>query len=348
MKALPPQHVMYEALINRDSTFEGLFFVGVKTTGIFCRPTCPARKPKPENVVYFSKSEEALYAGFRACQRCHPLERTPQTPELIQRLSEMVESSPGKRITDWNLQEMGIDPSTARRQFKRHYGMTFQAYQRARRMGLAFSDLREGESVIGTQLNQGFESASGFWEAFQKVFGVPPSKANGTHCMLVKRIVTPLGPMIAMADEEGIHLLEFIDRKGLETEIKWLQKKTKAVMVPGENDHLKLLTEALEDYFEGKKLTFSLPLITHGTAFEESAWDQLQRIKVGETISYGELAKRLDNPKAVRAVARANGKNCLAIVIPCHRVIGADGSLTGYAGGLWRKQWLIDHEKGNY
>ena len=344
MKALPPENVMYEALINRDSHFEGLFFVGVKTTGIFCRPTCPARKPKPENVVYFSKSDEALYAGFRACMRCHPLEQTPQTPALIQQLCAMVEASPGQRITDWNLQEQGIDPSTARRQFKRHYGMTFQAYQRARRMGLAFSDLREGESVIGTQLNQGFESSSGFWDAFQKVFGVPPSKAAQANCLLVKWIDTPLGPMIAMANDEGLHLLEFIDRKGLEVEIKWLQKKTKATIIPGENGHLTQLTQELQAYFEGNQLSFATPLATHGTAFEEGVWTQLRKIPVGETVSYGQLAKRIDNPKAVRAVACANGKNCMAIIIPCHRVIGADGSLTGYAGGLWRKQWLIDHE----
>src|SRR5438128_728648 len=141
---LPPPETMYRALVNRDASFEGIFFIGVRTTGIFCRPTCPAKKPARENVDFFATSIEAIESGYRACLRCHPTEPGKRPPELIERLRTEVERAPGGRLTDKELAAMSIDPSTARRQFKRHYGMTFQAYHRARRIGLALRDVRSG------------------------------------------------------------------------------------------------------------------------------------------------------------------------------------------------------------
>jgi len=171
MLKLPSDSTMYQAFLQRDSTFEGVFYVAVKTTGIFCRPTCPARKPNPENVEYFSTPSEALFAGYRPCARCKPLDINNNRPELITRLLDAIEGSPACRISDRDLRGMGVDPSTARRQFKRFFGMTFQAYQRARRMGMALHEIRSGQPVIDTQLNQGFSSPSGFWQTFKKVFG---------------------------------------------------------------------------------------------------------------------------------------------------------------------------------
>src|SRR5207302_11375926 len=147
MELLPPTETMYRALVNRDSSFEGIFFVGVRTTGIFCRPTCTAKKPARENVDFFASSSEALESGYRPCLRCHPMEPGKRPPELIERLREEVERAPGRRLTDKELTALSIDPSTARPQFKRHYGMTFQAYHRARRMGLALRDVRRGGRV---------------------------------------------------------------------------------------------------------------------------------------------------------------------------------------------------------
>src|SRR6266513_1831542 len=175
---LPPSEMMYRALVNRDSSFEGIFFVGVRTTGIFCRPTCAAKKPARENVDFFATSSEALESGYRPCLRCHPLDPNARPPKLIERLRAEVEHAPGGRLTDKELAALSIDPSTARRQFKRHYGMTFQAYHRARRMGLALREVRKGGRVDEIQNGSGFGSASGFRDAFTRIFGDVPTAAK--------------------------------------------------------------------------------------------------------------------------------------------------------------------------
>jgi AraC family transcriptional regulator of adaptative response/methylated-DNA-[protein]-cysteine methyltransferase len=345
MSKLPPNSIMYNALMERDSTFEGVFFVAVKTTGIFCRPTCHAKKPKAENVEFFATQQEALYAGYRPCLLCRPLDNEKKAPELVQKLCEAIEQAPARKIANTELRTMGVDPSTARRQFKRYYGMTFQAYHRARRMGLALHEIREGESVIGAQINNGFESASGFWEAFKQVFGIPPSHAPKAKCLLAHWIDTPLGAMLALGNDEGIHLLEFIDRRGLENEIVNLRKRTGCFVVPGINKYLTKISEEIKRYFDGSELRFETPFVINGTPFEKAVWKLLQTIPPGITWSYSQLAGKLGKPTATRAVGRANGRNCLAIVIPCHRVIRADGSLCGYGGGIWRKKWLLEHER---
>jgi AraC family transcriptional regulator, regulatory protein of adaptative response / methylated-DNA-[protein]-cysteine methyltransferase len=345
MQKLPSSKTMYQALTNRDSEFEGVFWVAVKSTGIFCRPTCHSKKPKPENVEFFATTNEALYAGYRPCLRCRPLDKHKQPPEIVVRLSQEIERAPSGKITNIQLRAMGIDPSTARRQFKRYYGMTFQAYHRSRRMGQALHEIRNGESVIGAQIDHGFESASGFWDAFKQLFGAPPSKATEVKYLLAKWLDTPLGAMLALADNEGLHLLEFVDRRGLENEIKHIRKRLNVFIVPGENKILENISDEINRYFEGSLTEFTTPMVLGGTPFEKSVWKQLQKIPPGQTRSYSQIASRLGKPSATRAVGRANGRNCLAIVIPCHRVIRADGSLCGYGGGIWRKQWLLDHER---
>jgi AraC family transcriptional regulator of adaptative response/methylated-DNA-[protein]-cysteine methyltransferase len=345
MQTLPPVTIMYNALLRRDSTFEGVFLVGVKTTGIFCRPTCPARKPNLENVEYFSSPQAALYAGYRPCSRCNPLDKEKKKPEIVRRLFDAIEQSPTRKISGIDLRKMGIDPSTARRQFLRTYGMTFNAYQRARRMGLALHEIHNGETVIMAQLNHGFTSASGFWEAFKQVFGTPPSQAKQVKYLQARWIDTPLGAMLALADQKGLYLLEFVDRRGLENEIALLRKRTGCVILPGNNAHLDRINEELKNYFGGTLINFTVPLIMIGSAFERAVWGMLREIPAGETWSYAQLAQKLNKPAASRAVGNANGRNRLALVIPCHRVIRADGSLCGYGGGVWRKRWLLNHEQ---
>ncbi len=336
---------MYRALLRRDTTFEGVFYVGVKTTGIFCRPTCPAKKPKSENVEYYASPQEALSGGYRPCSRCRPLDKEQKPPELVSRLREMVERSPTGKVSGSELYAGGIDPSTARRQFQRYYGMTFHAFQRARRMGLALHEVRHSESVIDAQLSNGFESASGFWEAFKRVFGVPPSRAAQVNCLRARWIETPLGAMLALANDGGLHLLEFVDRRGLEREIACLMKRTRCAVVPGDNQHLNQLGEELKGYFDGTLTDFTVPRVVAGSAFERGVWSLLRTIPPGETWSYAQLARTLGSANATRAVGRANGRNCLALVIPCHRVIRADGNLCGYGGSVWRKRWLLEHER---
>src|SRR6478752_8831360 len=204
LELLPPTETMYRALVNRDPSFEGIFYIGVRTTGIFCRPTCSAKKPARENVDFFATSSDALENGYRPCLRCHPLDPNAHPPRLIERLRTEVERAPDGRLTDKELGALSIDPSTARRQFKRHYGMTFQAYHRARRMGLALREVRKGGRVDEVQNESGFESASGFRDAFARIFGDSPTAAKRQGGLFAERIDTPLGAMIAVADDEGL------------------------------------------------------------------------------------------------------------------------------------------------
>ena len=345
MLKLPSESIMYRAFLDRDSSFEGIFFAAVKTTGIFCRPTCPARKAKLENMEYFATTTEALLAGYHPCKRCNPMDVAPNRPELINQLMEAIEKAPAHRISDRDLRWMGIDPSTARRQFQRFYGMTFQAYQRARRMGLALHEIRDGRPVIEAQINQGFTSASGFYETFKQIFGAPPSRSQGVTCLHAKWIDMPLGAMLALADQEALYLLEFVDRRGLENEILDLRRRTRSYIVPGNNPILDQTAAEMENYFMGSSQDFNVPLALVGTPFEQAAWELLQTIPPGQTRSYGWIAERLGKPGAARAVGQANGRNHLAIIVPCHRVIRSDGNLSGYGGGVWRKRWLLEHEK---
>jgi AraC family transcriptional regulator of adaptative response/methylated-DNA-[protein]-cysteine methyltransferase len=159
------------------------------------------------------------------------------------------------------------------------------------------------------------------------------------------KIETPLGEMVAGATDEGVCLLEFIDRRMLPTEYKDLTRQLKTTLEDGENKHLKILRKQLKEYFDGRRKEFSVPLVTPGSEFQQTVWKELQNIQFGSTRSYQEQAIALNRPDSVRAIANANGMNRISIVIPCHRVIGSDGRLTGYGGGLKRKRWLLDHEK---
>ena len=268
-------------------------------------------------------------------------------PKLIERLRTEVERAPGGRLTDKELMALAIDPSTARRQFKRHYGMTFQAYHRARRMGLALSRVRQGSRVEEARNGSGFESESGFREAFTRIFGEPPTdaRASARAPLLAERIDTPLGGMVAVGDDEGLRLLEFFDRRATERELSVLRKRLRTNVLPGKHRHLEAVRSQLADYFSGKDLNFNIPIAPIGSPFQLRAWKVLQSIPAGETRSYSWMAKRLGDENARRAVGRANGTNMICIIIPCHRVIRADGTLCGYGGGLWRKKWLLDHER---
>jgi AraC family transcriptional regulator, regulatory protein of adaptative response / methylated-DNA-[protein]-cysteine methyltransferase len=345
LELLPPNDTMYRALVDRDSTFEGIFFAGVRTTGIFCRPTCSAKKPAPQNVEFFSSPNEALLGGYRPCLRCRPMDPVQRPPELVERLRAEVEKAPDGRLTDKELSALAIDPSTARRQFKRHYGMTFQAYHRARRLGLALREMRKGERVDAVRNGSGFQSESGFRDAFAKIFGESPSAAKGQGGLLAERIETPLGSMLAIADDAGLRLLEFVDRRALERELSILRARLKTNVVPGEHRHLTVLRRQLGDYFSGANLAFNVPMAPVGSPFQLRDWKLLQTIPPGETRSYSWMAEKLGAKEMRRAVGRANGENMLCIIIPCHRVIRADGTLCGYGGGLWRKKWLLEHER---
>lgn len=335
----------YQALLDKNTQYEGVFFVGITTTGIFCRPSCPARKPKFENCEFFSTAKEALLASFRPCKRCQPLSHPNQVSQTIQTLVNAVEDNPEKRWKDKDFERLSIDASTARRQFKKRFGMTFVEYARSRRMGLAMKEIRQGSSIIDAQLSAGYESSSGFRDAFSRIMGKPPTLMDPENVLKASWIDTHLGPMIAIANEKALYLLEFVDRRGLELEVERLRKRTKTPIIPGVTPPIRSIEKELHMYFAGDLSKFTTPIQRMGSPFQNIVWDELLKIPVGETRSYADIAKAIGRPTAYRAVAQANGANQLALMIPCHRVISSDGTLGGYAGGLSRKEWLLNHEK---
>jgi AraC family transcriptional regulator of adaptative response/methylated-DNA-[protein]-cysteine methyltransferase len=345
LNGLPSHDDLYDALTRRDPELDGVIYVGVKTTGIFCRPVCPARTPLSRNITFYSCPEDAQAAGFRACKRCRPLEAPDAPAAVLRRLLQLVEDDPSRRWSEDDLREMGIEPATARRQFQRRFDMTFSQYARARRLGHAFNTIKEGADVIEAQLDAGFESGSGFREAFAREFGEAPVRSREARAFALDWIDTPLGPMLAVAEGEQLHMLEFTGRKSLKDHLDRYRKTFNAAILPGDAPGLRSIRRDLDDYFAGRTLTFRTPIAGAGTDFQAEVWKALQDIPAGETRSYADLAVSIGRPSAVRAVANANRLNRCGVIIPCHRVIGSDGTLTGYAGGLWRKQWLLDHER---
>ncbi len=339
--------IFYSALSRRDSTFEGIFVVAVKTTKVFCRPTCSARMPKRENVEFFSSAHDALSHGYRPCKICKPMEYIGAPPEWLKPLLDEINNAPLVKLKDSHLRERGLDPNRVRYWFKKQHGMTFQGYLRALRIGQAFGRIKQGDKVAETAFESGYQSLSGFTDSFKKTAKFSPSKSPTRQLIQTRRISTPLGPMLAGATEEGICLLEFIDRRMLETQIKRLSKLLNAKFVPGSFRLLDEVSHQLKEYFAGKRKEFSIPLVTPGTSFQKKVWCELQAIPYGSVRSYKEQAEVIGLPKAVRAVAKANGDNNIAIIVPCHRVVGSNGELTGYGGGLWRKEYLLKHESGN-
>jgi AraC family transcriptional regulator, regulatory protein of adaptative response / methylated-DNA-[protein]-cysteine methyltransferase len=338
------EEICYVALTLRDPDYEGVFYVGARTTGVFCRPTCPARPPKRENCEFFPDAQQAMLAAYRPCRRCRPLSRPNETSEVVRRLVDAVERAPDKRWRDADFDALDMHASTARRQFRKRFKMTFVAYARARRLGAAFKAIRAGERVIMAQLDAGYESGSGFRDAFAKIMGAPPA-SGAARALFAAWLDTPLGPMTAIADEEALYLLEYVDRRGLERQIERLRARAKAGIVPGRTGPIAQIEAELAAYFDGSSMRFETPLARLGSPFQNAVWDALLAIPPGETQSYAGLARRVGRPEAVRAAAQANGANPFAIVVPCHRVIKADGGLCGYGGGLPRKRWLLDHER---
>jgi AraC family transcriptional regulator of adaptative response/methylated-DNA-[protein]-cysteine methyltransferase len=343
MKTLPPIAEMERAYLNRDPAYNGLFFVGVRTTAIFCRPICPARSPLPKNVEYFPTASAALFAGYRPCKRCRPMAIDNQ-PEWATALLDDVEREPALRISEGDLRRRGVDPATVRRHFLRHYGMTFQAYTRSRRLSRAFRCIRDGMPLDDAILRSGYDSHSGFRDAFVQTLGCTPGESLNRSCVLLAWMPTPLGPMIAGATDDGVCLLEFSDRRMLEAQLDTVRRLFGGPGVMGSNHHLEQLQVELAGYFSGSLRAFSLPLVYPGTSFQRRVWEKLLDVPYGETRSYQELASAIGDPAAVRAVGRANGMNRIGILIPCHRIVNKNGDLGGYGGGLRRKQYLLNLE----
>jgi AraC family transcriptional regulator of adaptative response/methylated-DNA-[protein]-cysteine methyltransferase len=316
-----------------------------RATGIFCRPDCSEALPVERCSQLFETARDALAAGFRPCNKCKPLRIRLADPEWIETLMSEVETDPARRWHDHDLEGMSLDPVAVRRWFIANHGFTFHAYTRLRRLGQALRQIQHGEPVNKAVVAHGYDSESGFRESFTQVFGNPPSAVDRESSIWINRVATPLGSMIMGVSDQGLCLLEFAERRMLDTQLKRLQQRMGRVFLPGDHPLMQQVKNELDAYFDGSLRAFSVPLQAPGTVFQESVWDALRKIPYGETRSYGDIAGEIGQPSAVRAVGRANGDNRIAIIIPCHRVVGSDGELTGYGGGLWRKEYLLAMEQ---
>lgn len=342
---LPSRREMERAFAERDPGYDGVFFVAVRTTGIFCRPSCPSR-PRRDNLEFLPSIRACLGAGYRPCKRCRPTEVDGSPPEWVEELMRKVAASPESRWTAEELRAAGVAPERARRWFQEHHRMSFAAWCRAHRLAGAFRRLREGAPLDDAGFAAGYESTSGFRDAFARVFGNAPGRAAAVpDPLIITTLDSPVGPLLAGVRDAGVGLLEFADHGRLEGQLEGLRRHGGGAPIPGDHPLLDRLRSELAAYFQGRRREFSLPIALAGTPFQIQVWEELRRIPFGATLSYEDLARRVGRPTGQRAVAQANGLNRVAILVPCHRVIGKDGELTGYGGGLWRKRLLLELER---
>lgn len=323
-----------EDLSQRTHDFEHSesVFRAKGSIGVFCLPSCSVDHPSDKKVEYFPGLKDALSEGFRPCAICKPLENQDGLPDSIKRLfRELTDNY--SLIKDSDLQLLDLDPTEIKKWFKINYQISFRDFQRMLHLNIASNKL----------LKVGQENSKllcKYFTTHQNLFS--PSKKS---ILYLKEMRTPLGMMVAAATEAGICLLEFSDRISLHKSIEELLKKTRASVVGGEHHHFSQLEDELRDYFAGERQQFSIPLAPVGSQFQGEVWEALSKIPYGETRTYRQQSELLGNAKKVRAVANANGLNKISILIPCHRVIGSNGTLTGYGGGVWRKKKLLDLEK---
>ena len=330
----------YAALQDKEAAKGLRFYLGVTSTGIFCRPGCPARLPLRKNCLFFDEVQDALLAGFRPCKRCHPLGGQHR---MLEALMADILADPSRDWSEAALQDQGYSPTTLRRTFKDHTGFSLSDFVRWVRLGRGAKSLQKGDSVINAQLDAGFNSPSGFRAAYAGLFGSAPAKtklSDGAPLSIAWH-ETPLGRMVSIADETSLYMLEFTNRVKMIGQVKRLYRLHRRPIEVGRTAISGQIEAELKSYFNGDLTDFQTPLTLTGTEFQKQTWAQLQEIPYGETRSYADLAVAVGNDKAVRAVAGSNAKNGLALIVPCHRVIAKDGGLGGYAGGLDRKRALL-------
>jgi AraC family transcriptional regulator of adaptative response/methylated-DNA-[protein]-cysteine methyltransferase len=330
----------WRAVLARDRAFDGTFVTGVLTTGIYCRPSCAARHPKRENVRFFATGAGAEAAGLRPCKRCRP-DDVARDEAAVKLALDLLKGGDGVPTLDELARETGYSPTHFQRLFTRAVGLSPAAYSRALREERAKGALVSGETVTGAIYDAGYESASRFYENTKGKLGMAASdwrdggRGRTIHWTTVS---TTVGEMLVAATERGVCCLSFDEG---ERELR--ARFPKAELVEGGAAFMELFQQ-VADAVERPGAGHDIPLDVKGTAFQQRVWQALREIPAGETRSYGELAAALGNPRASRAVGGANGANNIAVLIPCHRVIAADGTLGGYAYGLKIKAELLRRE----
>ncbi len=326
--------------LAKDRRFDGLFVLGVHSTGIYCRPSCPARPPRRENVRFYTDAAAAEAAGLRACKRCCPGDVSREERAVLGAIAA-IRSAEQPLALAGLAGDVGYSPAHFQRLFKRATGLSPAAYARALRIERASDALSAGARVTDALYDAGFNAPSRFYEASERLGMTPSAWANGGEGVTIRWAVvaSSLGPMLVAATDKGVCRLSFGEgREALAARFP------KADLMEGGAEFAGLLADVIAS-IENPGAMREVPLDVQGTAFQEAVWQELRRIPPGETRSYAQIAAAVGKPGAVRAAGSANGANNVAVLIPCHRVIRSDGSLGGYAYGLEIKQKLLERER---
>jgi len=350
--AIPSGDELYAAIANRDATYDGQFYYGVVTTGVFCRPSCGARRPNRENVRYFDDIETAKRAGFRACRKCRP-DSLKSDMQKLARIARYIETHADERLTLARLAKQAhLSPSRLQKTFKAAFGVSPRQFQDAARMDQFKSALRQGDAVTGAIFSAGFGSTSRVYGEASRNLGMTPAayRAGGEGEKIYYAMrETALGPLMMAATERGVCFAQFGD--GLDDLLARLRSEFPRAELVASPDRsapdLDRWIDALDQHLSRSAPRPDLPLDLRGTAFQLKVWRFLLSVKEGDVLSYGELAREIDEPAAVRAVASACGANRIGILVPCHRVLRGTGELGGYRWGIERKRTLLAMERGN-
>jgi AraC family transcriptional regulator of adaptative response/methylated-DNA-[protein]-cysteine methyltransferase len=345
------EDVYWQSVLAKDARFNGIFVYGVRSTGIYCKPTCPSRRPRREQVAFFASATEAETNGFRACLRCQPRESAKSNGDprvrMVLRVCQVIESQEeGVVSLDALGDELGLSPHHLQRTFKSITGITPRQYAAAHRLKQFKSRIKEGEDVTTAMYDAGFGSSSRLYEKASENLGMTPAtyrrRGKGMNINYTT-VDSHLGRLLVAATERGVCSVQFGERdEDLEAA---LQTEYQSATIRRDATHLGGLIEELLRHLDGSQPDLALPLDLQATAFQLRVWDELRRIPYGTTRSYGQVAAAIGQPTATRAVASACAKNPVALITPCHRVIRETSEPGGYRWGLRRKEKLLELEK---
>ena len=335
----------WSMVLARDAKADGRFVYAVKSTGVFCRPTCPSRRPRRENVEFFDLPNQAQQAGYRACLRCTPLERNPQTQKVEAACRYIDENLDITLSLTAISRHVAISPFHFQRMFKRILGISPREYQQARRAGKFRQALLSDGSVTEAIYEAGFSSSSRAYESIPAQLGMTPSafRSGGEGVEIRCTVVTTeLGKLLVATTGRGVCSVRFGESEA--ALLSELKRDFKAAKIHRHDSRLEPVANQIRQLVSGSTTALNIPLDLRGTAFQQMVWKELRRIPAGQTRSYAEVAKTIGRPRAVRAVANACGSNPVALVVPCHRVVQKNGSLAGYRWGVKRKAALLEKE----
>ncbi|MGH9899996.1 MAG: bifunctional DNA-binding transcriptional regulator/O6-methylguanine-DNA methyltransferase Ada [Pyrinomonadaceae bacterium] len=337
----------WQIVQTRNPEFDGAFFFAVTSTGIYCKPSCAARRSKRENTIFFATCEEAEEAGFRACLRCHPTIENPRSAniKLIAQACETIERNDGKISLELLAAELKVSASHLQRTFKNALGVSPKEFAAAQRYNNFKKQVRQTD-VTTAIYESGFGSSRSLYEKASENLGMTPAtyRKGGKGIRISFAMAdSSLGKLLVAATEKGLCAVAFGETKEELTEN--LTKEFPAAEIQPDENNLRNYVQAIVEHLDGTRQTLEFPLDLQATAFQLQVWAELRRIPYGETRSYKEVAEQIGNAKAIRAVARACANNLVALVNPCHRVVGVNGNLSGYRWGVDRKKKLLEKEQ---